>query len=133
MSDNNIKELGQILVANPNKYKKRIGFIFNYTENNDITTVIFMFVSRNPVNRLKLIKLKEVYVCCPTFLQYLLNAKTKKKKKKEITKVTISRTSTLKQYCPYLDPGLRFDQPCHSLRRFHRLFCCSSSSTLVQK
>ena len=83
MSDNNIKELGQILVANPNKYKKRIGFIFNYFlyNNNNITTVIFMFVSRNPVNRLKLIKLKEVYVCCPTFLQYLLNAKKKKKER----------------------------------------------------
>ena len=36
------------------------------------------------VNRLKLIKLKEVYVCCQhsfSFLQYLLNAKKKKKKK----------------------------------------------------
>ena len=66
--------------------KKRIGFIFNYTENNNITTVIFMFVSRNPVNRLKLIKLKEVHVCCQhsfSFLQYLLNGKKKMEKKKQ--------------------------------------------------
>ena len=40
-----------------------------------------MFVHET-VNRLKLIKLKEVYVCCQhsfSFLQYLLNAKKKKK------------------------------------------------------
>ena len=59
--------------------KKRISFILNYTENSNITTVIFC-LCHETVNRLKLIKQKEVYVCCPTFFFVKCKKKTKIKK-----------------------------------------------------